>query len=336
MHEYGRMMSIENNKRFDLKVLEAFLAAMACGSMTGAAAHLGVGQPAVTRMIKELEVAVGFQLFHRNGPRISPTDRGLRFHDEVQRVVAGLRQIGQRAEAIRTEKVASIDIAATPTMAAGLSGPALMALGEELPHQVNVQTMSAEYVIRALRSRTADFGIAANPIDHAGLVRHVVCESRLVGVVSETSPIATAGRPLSLSIFADQRLITVANAFRIRHSIDQVFKELAITPPSEFATNTSLNAVMAARAGLGVAIVDPVTAYGVPVQGVRVVPLEIRIPYVWELLSDAERALSRHLVAFAEAFRQACVATVPDCIVKSAKGDGGIARIAQSSQGESS
>jgi DNA-binding transcriptional LysR family regulator len=334
MHNDGPIMSIENNKKFDLKVLEAFLAAMSCGSMTKAAAHLGVGQPAVTRMIKELEVAVGFPLFHRNGPRISPTDRGLRFHDEVQRVVAGLRQIGQRAEAIRTERVASIDIAATPTMAAGLTGPALMALAEDLPHQVNVQTMNAEHVIRALRSRTADFGIAANPIDHAGLVRHVVCQSRLVGVVAESSPLARALDPLSMSVFAEQRLITVGNAFRIRHTIDQVLQKLQIAPPSEFATNTSLNAVMAARAGLGVAIVDPVTAYGVPVQGVKIVPLDTAMPYVWELLSDADRALSRHLGAFVAAFRQACLATVPDCVVLEGAGDAEPTSIHQSLLGD--
>ena len=92
-------MSTENNKQFDLKVLEAFQAAMSCGSMTRAATQLGIGQPAVTRMVKELEIAVGFPLFHRNGPRISPTDRGLQFYEEVQRVVAGVRQIGQRADA---------------------------------------------------------------------------------------------------------------------------------------------------------------------------------------------------------------------------------------------
>lgn len=324
-------MSLENDKKFDLRVLEAFLAAMSCGSMTKAAVSLGVGQPAVTRMIKDLETAVGFQLFHRNGPRISPTDRGLRFHEEVQRIVAGLRQIGQRAEAIRTEKIASIDVAATPTMAAGLSGPALMALGEDLPQQVNVQTMNAEHVIRALRSRTADFGIAANPIDHAGIVRHVVCESRLVGVVAANSPLAEADRPLPLSIFADQRLITVGNAFRIRSTIDQALRAQGIKPHSEFTTNTSLNAVMAARSGLGVALVDPVTAHGVPVEGTRVLPLETRIPYVWGLLSDADRALSRHLSSFVDAFREACLATVPDCVVISTGGDSTLSEPDQSS-----
>ena len=313
-------MSIENNKKFDLKVLEAFLAAMSCGSMTGAAVYLGIGQPAVTRMIKELELSVGFQLFHRNGPRISPTDRGLRFHEEVERVVAGLRQIGQRAEAIRTEKVASIDIAATPAMAAGLTGATLMMLGEHLPQQINVQTMNAEHVIGALRNRTADFGIAASPIDHAGMVRHVVCESRLVGVVSDASPLAQSRAPLPLSVFADQRLITVGNAFRIRHTIDQAFQKSGIIPPSEYATNASLNAIMAARSGLGIAIVDPVTAYGVPVDGVKIVELATEMPYSWELLRDANRALAQHSSAFVDAFYQACLATVPDCTVKKAEG----------------
>lgn len=320
-------MSKENNKQFDLKVLEAFQAAMSCGSMTRAAEHLGIGQPAVTRMIKELEVAVGFQLFHRNGPRISPTDRGLRFYEEVQRVVAGVRQIGQRAEAIRNERVASIDIAATPTMAGGLLGPALKELGADLPDQVNAQTMNAEYVIRALRSRTADFGIAANPIDHAGLKRHVICTSYLVAAVPETSPYAATDAPLPLSVFRSERLVTIGNAVRIRHAIDQELSALGITPASEFATNSSLNAVMAARSGLGVAIVDPVTAYGIPVQGMKILHLDTQMPYVWELLSDADRVLSQPVLAFVEAFRKACIATVPDCVVQEAADRDGVSAL---------
>lgn len=318
------IMSNTNSKRFDLKVLEAFQAAMSCGSMTRAAEHLGVGQPAVTRMIKELEVSVGFQLFHRNGPRISPTDRGLRFYEEVQRVVAGVRQIGRRAEAIRNERVASIDIAATPTMAAGLLGPSLKGLGSELPDQVNVQTMGAEHVIRALRSRTADFGIAANPIDHAGLERHVVCSSRLVAAVAEKSPFAASTAPLPLSVFQDERLVTVGNAFRIRHTIDQALEDLGIEPPCELATNSSLNAVMGARSGLGIAIVDPVTAYGVPVKGVTIMQIETCLPYVWELLSDEGRTLPQPPSTFVEAFKSACIETVPDCVVQETANQGDV------------
>jgi len=144
------------------------------------------------------------------------------------------------------------------------------------PQQINVQTSNAEQVIRALRSCTADFGVAAIPIDHAGMGRHVVCEPRLLGVVATTSPQAQSLTPLPLSVFAHQRLITAGNTFRIRHTIDQTLQNLGIRPPSEFATNASLNATMAARSGLGIALVDPVTAYGVRIEGMKVVELHIR------------------------------------------------------------
>ncbi len=307
-------MSTPNDKLFDLKALEAFMAAMSCGSMTRAAEQLGTGQPAVTRLIKDLEAAAGFQLFHRKGPRIAPTDRGMRFYEEVQGLVSGLRQIGQRAEAIRENRPPAIEIAATPTMAGGLLAPTLKALGPDLPDHVNVQTMNAEYVIRSLRIRTAEFGIAAYPLEHAGLSRHVVCESRLVAVVPEDAPFALNDSHLSLSALNSERLITVGNAFRIRHTIDVALDEAGIVPATDFSTNSSLNAVMAAREGLGIAILDPVTAYGIPVKGVRILPLEQKLPYFWVLLSDANRAANRPLDTFVQAFRDACQTTVPDCI----------------------
>lgn len=290
---------------------------MSCGSMTGAAKQLGIGQPAVTRLVKELEADVGFQLFHRNGPRISPTDRGLRFHEEVQRLIAGLRQMRDRAEAIRDERLPAIDIAATPTMAGGLLGPTLHALGEDLPDHVNLQTMNAEHVARALRNRTADFGIAAFPMDYMGLTRHIICESRLVAAVASSSSVAEkyADRPVPLSLFETTRLVTVGNAYRVRHTIDGALEDAGVDPVQELSTNSSLNAVMAARSNVGVAIVDPVTAYGIPVEGVSILPLETPMPYFWGLLSDAARVFAPSQTRFVDAFATACQGTIADCIL---------------------
>lgn len=309
------IMSRENDRIFDVRALEAFEAAMSCGSMTGAARKLGVGQPAVTRLVRDLEAEVGFQLFHRNGPRISPTDRGLRFHEEVQRVIAGLRQVRGRAEAIREERLPSLDIAATPTMAGGLIGPSLQALGDELPDHMDLQTMSAEHVVRAVRSRTSDFGVAAYPLDHMGLERHVICESRLVAVVSDSTPEAESKgvEPLPLSRLDGARLITVGNAYRIRHSIDLALEAERVRPAQTLSTNSSLNAMMAARSGLGIALVDPVTAFGIPVRGVTVLPISTEIPYFWGLFSAVDRAFAPSQMRFVEAFRTACQGIIPDC-----------------------
>uniref|UniRef100_UPI003100ADF6 helix-turn-helix domain-containing protein n=1 Tax=Neorhizobium sp. EC2-8 TaxID=3129230 RepID=UPI003100ADF6 len=60
----------------DTKQLEAFIAVMSIGSMTGAAKALGKSQPVITRLIQDLEHDLGFSVLHRNGPRIAPTEQG--------------------------------------------------------------------------------------------------------------------------------------------------------------------------------------------------------------------------------------------------------------------
>ena len=83
-------MSIMHSNSFDIRQLEAFAAVMSAGSVTGAARLLGRSQPAVTRLIQDLEADIGYALLHRSGPRISPTARGLLFHAEVERHLASL------------------------------------------------------------------------------------------------------------------------------------------------------------------------------------------------------------------------------------------------------
>ncbi|MET3598287.1 LysR family transcriptional regulator [Martelella mangrovi] len=306
-------MSIENGKIFDVKALEAFQAAMAYGSMTGAAKQLGIGQPAVTRLVKDLEKIVGFALFHRNGPRISPTDRGLRFYDEVQRLMSGLHQIGDRAVAIREQRLPAIDIAATPTMAGGLLGPALARMKDSLPGIVNIQSMTAEHVARNLTGRTADFGVSALPLEHAALEALVVCRSRLVAAVEAGGPFDT-DTPVTLAEIAATRLLTVGNTYRIRRKINRVFSEAGLSPEAELATNSSLNALMAARSGLGIAIIDPVTAFGIPVEGTAIRQLDHEMPYTWGLFSAAGRTLPGDITPFIDSFRTACTTIIPDCV----------------------
>jgi len=50
-------------------------------------------------------------------------------------------------------------------------------------------------------------------------------------------------------------------------------------------TNTSLNAIMAAHAGLGVALVEPVTALGMPIDGLVVRPLAVNIPFYFGVVT---------------------------------------------------
>ena len=57
---------------------------MMTGSMT-AAARVHTSQPHVSRLIAQLEAITQFPLFDRNGSRLTPTQDGSRFFQEVEK-----------------------------------------------------------------------------------------------------------------------------------------------------------------------------------------------------------------------------------------------------------
>src|SRR5271156_5411463 len=109
-----------DKRNFDIRQIETFSAVMSTGSITGAARLTGRSQPAVTRLVQELEADVGFSLLHRSGPRITPTPNGVRFHREVERALLSFKQLRARTDAIAQGQPAPVTIAAIPALAAGL------------------------------------------------------------------------------------------------------------------------------------------------------------------------------------------------------------------------
>ncbi|WP_170162648.1 LysR family transcriptional regulator [Pacificibacter maritimus] len=272
-------MSNKNNGQPDMRGIEAFVAVMASGSMTAAAKRLDLGQPAITRLIRDLEAALGFTVFERNGPRISPTQKGVLFHEDALRLLTSYTQVAQRAATLRGERAKSLTIGATPTMAAGILPELLKDIEDALPELVTVTTMDAEHLALALQSGEVEYGFSALPLSHAGLDCLAVARSELKAVVREDY----AEMHVSLTQLRDTRLLTLGNSYRIRHRIDAALAQASVVPQAELVSNSSLNAMLAAGAGLGIALVDPVSANGIKMAGVKAIPLDVSIEYEWGL-----------------------------------------------------
>ena len=63
-------------RRLTLRDLRILMTAVDVGSVSKAAAHLGVSQPAISKTITQIERAVGVQLVKRSSRGIEPTDHG--------------------------------------------------------------------------------------------------------------------------------------------------------------------------------------------------------------------------------------------------------------------
>ena len=70
-----------------LAAMEAFVRVVDTGSFTGAARLLRIGQPAVSKMIAQLEDRVGTKLLLRTTQGLTPTEAGENFYDHARRAV---------------------------------------------------------------------------------------------------------------------------------------------------------------------------------------------------------------------------------------------------------
>src|SRR4051794_34662815 len=289
----------------DIRLLEAFAAVMSAGSITGAARLLGRSQPVVTRQIQDLEADVGYPLLSRNGPRISPTPKGILFHAEVERLLLGLKHIRQRAAAIGAGALPVLSLAAIPALAAGFVPLALAAMDRELlPRQIHVQALSAENVVQSVLSQSVDFGLASLPVQHPGLDVQWVCEVPCVACLAIDDPLAKR-EVIRLEDLDGRRLLTMANPYRLRRRVEEALAHAGVVPAEVISTNASLTAIAMAKQSLGIAVVEPVLTASLAVEGVVTRRLDVSIPFLFAALSSTGRELTPTVAALNDALRAA-------------------------------
>jgi DNA-binding transcriptional LysR family regulator len=117
----------------NLKRLQAFRAVLELGSVTAAAQRLHTTQPAVSRLISDLEKELGLALFVRQRQRLVPTAEGRLFFGEVESALAAVERIVDVARDIRSMEGAHLRVVAGLVTAFGIVPAATKVLFEMHP-----------------------------------------------------------------------------------------------------------------------------------------------------------------------------------------------------------
>jgi DNA-binding transcriptional LysR family regulator len=285
--------------------LEAFRLVMLRGSVTGAALALKISQPAVSRLIRDLEVRSGIKLFERRGNHLLPTPEATLLLAEVERYAYGIQAVSSFAEELRKRRRGMLHVVALPAMAMGFL-PRFVAsfiAGRSL-ESVHVHGMPSHLVVEAVASGQAEIGLAAAPPERPGL-RLEPLKSRAVLVVPKGHRLARRVT-VEAKDLTGERFISLAEPSIFTANTDTIFadvlrKTVATTPLSGIACSL-------VAAGTGIAIVDPFSAsedHGVVALRFEP-PIDVRIAIV----TSAHRRLSAVSQEFIEAFRAHVVAMV--------------------------
>lgn len=282
---------------------------MSSGSVTAAGRLLGRSQPAITRAIQELETKIGYALFVRSGPRVTPTEQGFLLYDDVAHALSSLSHIQVRAREIAQGKQEPLRLAATSALSAGLL-PYAIAQAEVSGgvRAMQVRSVSPEQVLHAVLTGSAQLGLTSLPLEHRGLNVHWIGQASCVIAVAADDVLAGQAC-IDVSALAGRRFITLANPYRLRARLGPVLSQAA---PGLIESNASINALAAVRAGLGVAILDPVSAYGLAVQGVAICRLNLDIPFYFGVITPQATPIAPAVHAMAEMLAQTAARLLPD------------------------
>lgn len=228
--------------RLKLRQLRLLTAVADEGTVLKGAQALNIAQPAATKTIKELEEALGVQLFERSSRGMTPTDSGEVMIKHAKLILAQLRHASEElqslGEGLSGRVYVGTLLAASPT----LLPRAMTLLRQRRPGiAVTVTEGTIDRLMSGLRTGDIDIVLGRLPEyrEREGLEQEVLYLDSISIVASKDHPLANK-RNLELADLVDQAWIMPPPQTSLRRQLDYAFRREDIDPPAHVVESVSI------------------------------------------------------------------------------------------------
>ncbi|ALG74696.1 transcriptional regulator [Azospirillum thiophilum] len=272
--------------------IEAFRAVMLTGGITAAAELLNISQPAVSRLISDLQYALKLTLFERRGPRIAPTSEAISLYQVVDRAFVGLDLIEQTARDLTSRRSGTLRVAAMPALGVGFLPRYVARFLTERPRvDIALRGSTSPIILDWVATGQCELGFAHTPIEHAAVLTEKIHGLPAVAILPPGHPLA-AKDVLGPKDFEGESFISTTPPTLLRYRIDTIFADHDVRRVMRVETQLTMNACAMVAAGHGMSIVDPFTAQDYVPHGLVVRPFAPRIGFDIAILRSAQVPLS--------------------------------------------
>jgi DNA-binding transcriptional LysR family regulator len=264
--------------------LAMFRAIMLHGNLSRAAEVTASSQPTLSRELARLEQVLGFSLFDRISGRLRPTARAMALMQEVERSFVGIDRIAATAQSLRTQTTGHLRLACLPALAQAFMPHALALFAAQLPEaSVSITPLESPWLEQAMGQQSYDLGLSETTQAPTGVALHPILSLNEVAVLPKGHRLENK-KVLQPQDFAGQRFISLAPNDPYRQQIDHMFSQAGVQRQLSLETASAVAVCAMVRRGLGVAIVNPLTALELAGTGIVVKPLSVVIAFKMGLL----------------------------------------------------
>ncbi len=155
--------------------LRALIAVADNGSISSAARGLGVSQPAVTRALKQLEIAVKATLLYRNSAGVSMTTYGTALVTHARLILKAADKADEHISQLIGERGGTLSVASSATPFVLVLPRALELVRRQFP-EIDVRLQEAVYPTVMSMFRDASIDFAIGPVPAEGLGAEFTCQ----------------------------------------------------------------------------------------------------------------------------------------------------------------
>lgn len=230
------------------------------GTVNGAAEFLGVSGPAVSMILRDTAAAVGFPLFTRLRGSMRPTQETKMLVASIEKVLDAYADVEKLSGHLASARVGKLLIASIPTLTDHLLPSALAELARTYPEIDSlVVTLRGVEVMEEVRKLHCHVGLTIGAHQADGTYLFNLFKGSVIAVVRKEHPLALAEN-VRLETLAQFPIVSVPR----RTPVGRIFHEACLAAGVDltvrFEVTHASAAIAFARAGLGVAVVDPLSA----------------------------------------------------------------------------
>jgi LysR family transcriptional regulator, regulator of abg operon len=201
------------------------------GSLRGAARHLGLAQPAITRSIREIERELGVPLFERQTKGMVLTPMGERFVLRARTVQDELRRAREEIDQLRGQTTGQVDVALSTVSHFALLPRALTMFRTRFP-EVLINIEEALYPNIEIPLLTGKLDFYVGPLPETALPKDLAAEklfdNKRVILARKGHPLAKAR---SLRDLVDANWVITSITVQNSAELGPMFERYGLPPP---------------------------------------------------------------------------------------------------------
>ncbi len=293
-----------------IRDLEVLLAVAAAGSMQRAAQSAHLTQPAISKIVRELETSFGTALFERSKRGVSLTESGRALADRARYLLNDIESTREELVAIDKGVAGVLRIGVLPVVESTLLPKGLQELRKVAPAlRIRIEEGARSALLGSLRRGELDCVIGRLDVGSGDPEFH--CENLVrlpVRIVASIHHPLVQAKRMPLTTLASYPWVLPPPGAPIRNVIDSLFVHAGLAAPLPLVESTSIRLnyeLIRTSDMIGTMTEDAAVAYAGQ-RKLAILPIELgnRLPYVGAILRRGR--VSNATGLFLRVLRESC------------------------------